>query len=995
MFSFENMRPDLIIRLLLFYFLVLAGTIRPQQLIFFKPENLKQLPSSETYNVMQDHEGFIWFSTEGGLCRYNGDNLKVFDGRAGLPEAATYAVKLHGDEIWVSTSKCRILKYVNGRFEELPFTKSVAKIFNDLKYVISQISFINDSTLMASSQRNSNYFINLRTGKITQQEINTAAGDFHFTIYDNAEFTVQVPYLPDSINQDLRRKYLTIDIKNNDRSALYRMPYEKAYFPSWRCFVVKDKKQHTWLGIDAILIDIGPDGKAKMHKMQNTILSLYKDAEDGLWVGLLNNGLHYFPNGVISDEVAGLPDLSVSGICKDNEGGIWCTTLEKGIFYCRNRSILDHSNIEDYKKPILLKYIEGRLFTSHRPNMLVEMYHKQIMRHFIEVANLPFADITSYNDGWLLCSLNFLGTVDRNYGHVKQLWLYPNVTGASKQLTTQKNDDVYGLTYGAVYRIAPPKMTMIMTPSPARCLLRTDDGTLYTGGSDGVRVLRDTSWVNIPGVNATIIKMMQAKSGTIWIATKDGGVYLLNNNKILNFDKILPLKTKRFSDITEDIYGNIWLASNIGLVKIAPREDGYRVAYYNTLSGLPSNEIFRVAAGDSALYFTTPEGMGSFPLPEHLTNQTAPVVILEDLYVNDEKMKYSTAGLTLPYSKNTIKVRMNVFTFKRAGVAPTLIYIVKGAGVNYQSVRSNELALSNLSPGQYSVIIYALNNDMRLSTHPLSLSFEIQKPWWQSLFFIIPIVLIFLIAVVVIVRIIIRRIRTKETEKTRINKLLAEYHMSALRAQMNPHFIFNCINSIQRFILTKKSQEAYNYLTKFSRLIRLVLNYAEKNMITLSQELEIVELYTELEQLRFDNKFTYQFRISGNVRPDEMYVPVLIIQPYIENAIWHGIMNLEDGKTGHISITILYEDNVLQIIVEDNGVGREKAAAFSKKNHESKATWINNKRAEIINMAGNNVQTVRIDDVLAMDGTVAGTRVSIYISQTNQKPHEQDQLHYR
>jgi hypothetical protein len=461
---------------------------------------------------------------------------------------------------------------------------------------------------------------------------------------------------------------------------------------------------------------------------------------------------------------------------------------------------------------------------------------------------------------------------------------------------------------------------------------------------------------------------------------------------VTNLEKYLSLRTKRFSDLAEDKLGNIWLASNIGIVKIAHDGERFLGSYYNTLSGLPSNEIFKVAAGDSDLYFTTPEGLGSFRLPERLSNQTPPVVRLEELYVNDKRTPYTKEGLDLPHNKNTIKVRLDIFTFKRAGVVPTLIYIVQGAGHSYHSVRSNELVLNNLSPGKYSVTIYAVNSDLRLSTRPLTLNFRIQKPWWQSWLFLIPMLLLFLLAVFLVTRMIIRRIRHKEKEKTRINKMLADYHMSALRAQMNPHFIFNCINSIQRFILTKKSQEAYNYLTKFSRLIRLVLNYAEKNLITLSQELEIVELYTELEQLRFDNKFTYQFRIAGNVKPDEVYVPVLIIQPYIENAIWHGIMNLDKEKTGHISITILFENDTLQIVVEDNGVGRERAAAFSKKDHESKATWINNKRAEIINMAGNNVQNVRIEDILSMDGSVAGTRVSIYISQTNQKAHEQDQL---
>jgi LytS/YehU family sensor histidine kinase len=302
----------------------------------------------------------------------------------------------------------------------------------------------------------------------------------------------------------------------------------------------------------------------------------------------------------------------------------------------------------------------------------------------------------------------------------------------------------------------------------------------------------------------------------------------------------------------------------------------------------------------------------------------------------------------------------------------------KGTVTNH--TKNSEISLDNLEPGNYRLEVYAKNNDNILSQQPAILLFEIKKPFWQSYSFILFAFLFLSGVVYIMVRQTIRRIRSKEKEKSRIIKLIAEHQMSALRAQMNPHFIFNCINSIQGFILTNKGELAYDYLSKFSKLMRLVLNYSSENFITLNHEIEIVELYIELEQQRFENKFTYTISIPDSIDGDELTVPPMIMQPYIENAIWHGLMNLEKGKKGHIKITLEMTNEILEIIIEDNGVGREKAALNSQKKYKSKATAINNKRTEILSILSNSKGSVNISDIYK-NNEARGTRVIIKIPQ--------------
>jgi LytS/YehU family sensor histidine kinase len=149
-----------------------------------------------------------------------------------------------------------------------------------------------------------------------------------------------------------------------------------------------------------------------------------------------------------------------------------------------------------------------------------------------------------------------------------------------------------------------------------------------------------------------------------------------------------------------------------------------------------------------------------------------------------------------------------------------------------------------------------------------------------------------------------------------------------------------------------------------------------------------VELYLALEQLRFGDKFTYTISVTLETPADKLFVPVLIIQPYVENSIWHGIMNLAEEKKGHINVLVSLEKEILIIKIEDNGVGREVAAEFSRKDHDSKSTWINKKRTEIINMEGSGMENVLLEDIKNEDGTVGGTRATIRIRQTKLVNHE-------
>ncbi len=220
-----------------------------------------------------------------------------------------------------------------------------------------------------------------------------------------------------------------------------------------------------------------------------------------------------------------------------------------------------------------------------------------------------------------------------------------------------------------------------------------------------------------------------------------------------------------------------------------------------------------------------------------------------------------------------------------------------------------------------------------------------------------------------------QKLEAQKEEITRMNNLL---ELKALRAQMNPHFIFNCMSSIQECLLTGRMEDANTYLTKLSRLLRMVLNHSDEENISLDKELQMLSLYLQLEKIRLKNNFEYTIQLSDDIVPEELEVPTLILQPFAENAIWHGLVNKKENR--HLSIEGKIENDVLHFSIIDNGIGRKKSELLKKmkNNHESKAIKLVEKRLSIINrnpdfpLAGYTIQ-----DLYDEEHNAAGTSVEI------------------
>lgn len=931
---------------------------------------------------MQDSKGYIWISTDGGLCKYNGKSVTVFDKNKGIFEGSTYCVRedKYGN-IWCSTSQNRMLKIVNDSVQEAPMSKMFeAKLSNlHLNYFLK----IEGDSIFTCSQSYS-YYGSLTSKSLTLNQPSDTIS--YYQIAERSNHLIPLRHLQmRSMLDPVRTGSVCIYVSTSKGAKHLMIPFDGKGSPNWRVCVAQNNSGSYFFSYDNYLVKLNPDLSYTYTRTQGEVISLYTDKDGGLWAGTFKAGVYYFSDSEdINKAQRYLTEFSVSGICHDAEGGIWCTTLDKGVFYCRNKSIISYSSIQGLdNKPGFLRNINDRIFTSSTPNLLFEVkYHVAKKYTLSSGSNYLFSHIEQCQNGLMLSgrNLTYLAKNDLSSG------IY--ITNAQKKMvgTAQvcfaHDNKVYAISYGNLIEILDNDVKGIKDPleSPGRSIISVN-GNILVGLKDGLYKMDEVTYKmeKVGGVEGEVTRVLKTGESSVWICTKDNRLYHLEKGEALNFSSKMKLPGTRYYDVAEDKFGNVWIASNVGLISVGNQNGKSSISTYNSSHGLPSTIVYEVEVTDNDVYISTSEGLASFPLQAEISNFNSTPIYLNALSVNDSIVPYFS-GMVLNYDENSLKFDFDVLCFKGHD-GNQMFYNLTGVDEKSGSVEGTRIILDNLLPGKYELEVFAYNNDGIAGKDPVIIEFEILKPFWKQVWFIIAVLITVAIGVYLIVKRITNNFKRRETEKTRVHKLIAEYQLSALQAQMNPHFIFNAINSIQTYILENDTQIAYDYLAKFSKLVRMVLHNAKEKAISLEKEIELLTMYIELEQIRFENKFTLSFNVQKGLDTYQVQLPPMIIQPYVENAIWHGLMPLGDERKGDLKIEMFEKDREVHIIVEDNGIGREASRMIKKTpGHKSVAMELTKERVNVLkSIQGYESASIEIIDLVDDAGDAAGTRVKIVI----------------
>jgi|GEM_PF-1141126 len=974
-----------------FCFFLQIYTCCGQEFIFENISKAQNFPSAETYNIIQDSKGFMWIGTENGLVKFSKNNKKIFDKQNGLFENSVYYIgEKPNNEIELITSGNRYVVLKNDSICENHISKNINNALKKME--------INDIAYFINRNDKGEMFFNsqLKSFKIEDKNFENLEGTFKKD--PNSYIVINIG---EKSNYFFKNKTISgikssgswinlpVFITSGDKEKKINLKFSKHSRIDWRNKLFNINNL-TFFCLHDRLLKIDRNLNVKTIKLPAAITSLHLTKNDGLWVGTITNGVFHFPDlNNLSKFETGLKGLTVSGIVLDREGGLWCSTTEKGVFYCSDYRVKRISlPNEYYKKTTFLKSLNSKLFFSTEvDNFYVLENNKLLKKKLISTGSSELTDIIYFKNNLYLSTKGYFGKLDQNY-NLKEIIYYilPNKFQAGKGNLSvyqidKSADQLYTLQPLTLFKIDGKKSYTIFPrfKSKSKCFKIINDNLAYIGSVDGlyeINFKKQTS-LKINGINSIVSKIIQTNDGKILVATRGQGLFQLLNGKINNIN--IGKANYILNDIVEDSRGNIWLSARNVILKLNKKLNW--ISQFDKSNGIFSNDIGSLAILNDSLFFSTADGLGVFPVDADLKNFNHPNIYLNSILVHEKPFKYNSKEIFLSNNQNSIVFNFDVITFKNSS-NEKIIYKLKGHSGNFRQSFSNQISFDNLPPNKYELIVYAENGDGLKSVEPLIIPFTIKPAFWQRKEFSVFIITAIGIIIFGVIQKVIRNVKAKEEEKTRIQKLISESQMKALQSQMNPHFIFNAINSIQNFILNKKENEAYDYLVRFSKLIRMVLQNSNESWISIENELEILNIYIELEQLRFPDSFEYILKIDENIDTYSTEVPTMILQIFIENAIWHGIMNLNSVRKGILKLELLKNDNNLKIIVEDNGIGREKSKEFQKYDYKkSLGMKLVEERIKLANEKDQfTLTSVNIIDLYDMLNNPIGTKVELNIT---------------
>ena len=948
------------------------------------------LPSPEVHYTIQDTMGYMWFATDNGLSRFDGYEFKNYGSQEGLKHHVVfYMQKAPNGRIWLCTMHGH-LYYIDGdtirpfsqnaAIEQLnPNLEIVIDFYIDkdgIKYLCIQglgILKLDDKTiaqLIKGSQTFTESFIlpfpdrfiygvtrsdiireklrqqNILPGDIQPVEILLNPPNYleHISLYDKIKGAGAWAH-PIGPNQQILRYASGHFIKMNGNQIDWIFDYDsevqqKGFVQDhenrWLMSCLRGGGLRRYNSIDDI-----PLKQYEQFLNGKSISHVFKDLKGGYWISTLENGVYYTSdlNLKIYDESFGLPENFVSSFDFINDSLMYVGLRHGAMF------ILNHYNNTITKTPELKKnsIIYDMLYDSKRKELWITNARPNLLRR----------------NKW---KTDFF--IDKN----------PTILGL-KMTVSRDSNFLYGTSPFGFGKIDLDNHDKVLSSSSHDIHLRTlkiwEDQThrIWVGNVNGLFEFKNNQLYSPQPFHklfkTRVEDISELSDGTLVIATKGEGLLFWNEN----FIHQLTTKDGLTADMLENIYvdskDQIWVGTLTGLSKIIRKNDNFEIKNYTTFHGLPSNEITKIKAYNEQLWIGTSKGLVKWKEKEK--TEFSPSPIFESTLINNQTFDFYKNS-SLPHDKNNLEFRFSTFNYNNNG---KILYRFRLNQEDWKTTRNRSVNFTDLPAGEYQFDVQSQNED-GLWSDSNSLNFDIQPAFWQTWWFT-------LLGVIVLLGIIVwnykNRIRRIKKE-TQVEKEILELQNTALKAQMNPHFIFNCLNSIQNFIAKNDQKNATLYLAQFAQLIRGALNASMEEEISLQDEVTLLENYLNLEKLRFKEQFDYTIHVDEKLDKFETTLPPLLSQPFVENAIIHGFAKTNTG--GKLNIEFLKRNEKLEIIIRDNGQGilqSQKNTTLSSPIHNGVGMSISKKRLALADKL-NEYDAQEIKDE---NGMVMGTAVRLVL----------------
>ncbi|MEM6963553.1 MAG: histidine kinase, partial [Bacteroidota bacterium] len=901
------------------------------------------LPGSTVYSIKQDDDQVLWIATDGGICKYDGHTIEVLEDEQIEGEIIGLYHDTKGN-VWMTNLARKIFYWKNGNLSRFLHDLEDFPVYEIYQDPAENFWFLHGDEVSVIRQEDTAEpasYQKFKGENLGSVKAITSVSDNHVVVFHRFGVSHIKDFQPATspYRGDVPRGYFPLGIAREGDSILVISKNEIFSF------------DYTNNEMRKTLTQYEPYYEAGLN-------SIFFDDEKNLWVAT-RDGLLYFKeqeDGSIKF-LHLLPGYAINDVFQDFERNFWVATQREGIFKLPSNTVEVYQN-EKFgdKVAVVSSFASGKVIVGYHNNWLavLDESYREVYQTKLSIREEEIYDLDTNEEGNEIFVVTNFGIfmLAENPFRLTEI-----VRGSGyKTMTVGRQEDFWIGDFASVARREKngENTTILKKRTYAICLGKNED--LWVGTVEGLYKCNNQlcEKIDLAELEKDIRDIVLAADGTLWIATQSNGVYLYKDDKIQHhYSASNGLSGNNCQHISLD-KKYAWVATNNGISKINLATN--RIEIIREDEGLPSNDVKNLHIKNNKVYAATNDGLAVFDEAFPIF-ATTPNLFISNIQIENQDTTLHNF-YELPHHQNDIRIEFKAVTFKNA---KDVKYQYKLTGVNEDWVETSlgEVSYPALPYGTRDFFVKAksLNSDW---TAVEKITFDIRKAWWQTWRFYGFVALIAFLAGAKLFQLVIREIKNRNE----IAKNLTASQLTALRAQMDPHFIFNAMNSIQDFIVQEDKRSANHYLSQFSKLMRNILNVSDKDKIPLKKEIDYLKLYLSLEALRFEEGFHYEFEVDDSLNVENTFIPSMLIQPFVENAIKHGLMHKEGQK--NLWIRFIQKENYLLCEVEDNGIGREKSAminARNKKVFRSRGMSLTKERIDLLNATNLNAMKLEIEDL--------------------------------
>jgi ligand-binding sensor domain-containing protein len=965
----------------LFILLAFIGSRTFAQSIFLQHYSTKNgLPSNNCYYSLQDSKGYIWVATDAGVSRFDGRVFENFSIDDGLPDNQILQLKEDSSgKIWFLALNGQISYFYNGKI----YNQGNSELLKLLRFNSIVVSFFQDSKGRIWFGTNKNLLV-MWDGKTIMKYISADKSRqfINSFIHEDAQGKIwaysntSVRVLKDRHFEVVKHRSLPISYK-----TAINLPDKSMAFLDKAGLNVRYGKTEIF------------EKAVPQQVLTGDLGYYYLDEDSGIWISNTTGVHHIEKNGLRYDYV---PGIAASQVIKDAKDNMWFTTAngmymlprrDERMYVIGQKEGLSRDAVKSIAKAknrFWLGMDEGMLNVLNLSGLNIRKINLPNQQKYNVIKQINYDSVGNaiyFASDYGLGRINNADNLNSTIDYLRES---NNSMFVIKSFSLAKNKSLsLALSSGVV--ILPDRDKSLefssfsfnkgqnFFPGRAYCVFYDNKQNLWFSSIIGLSELIAGNAYNYYKSNSLLTRrindIQQMDDGTIVLATDGYGLVFLKNNQVI---RVINQKDGLANNICKKLFvknGNVWVVTNDGINKISFPKKNLNIESFEYTNSLLKDDVNGLHIDDHYAYFATNSGVVYFQIAPIKPYNEAPKVYITSIINNQNKLDIGNPDYVLNPSNNSITFYYSAVDFQNKNI--TYRYRLK-ADADWTETRTRRLEFSSLEPGKYSFELSAKSNGSSWSK-PALVFFELEKHFWQSLWFMAIVILVGGAVLYIAAVTVTRKQKNKEQAQLLVRNKILMLEQRALQAMMNPHFVFNVMNSIQHYINTKDTGSANKVLTGFARLIRKNLEICTKSYISVEEEIEYLELYLSLEKKRFGGKLNYEIKVDPGIDRDETLIPSMILQPYIENAIWHGIMPKEDGGT--IGIVIgLKAENTLLIEVKDDGIGIDNSLREKKGEHVSKGMSLTKERVNLLNQVAANSIQINIKQ----DGN-SGTLVSIEV----------------